>query len=63
MTEVELAYPSGKLGAITRVKNKITKYCEESDFLDFDELTTLRNELYAKIEVFDKACTEQLAKF
>ena len=59
MTE-ELSYPSGKLGAITRVKNKCTKFIEENPLAEAEELISYKEELTAKITAFNNACLDQL---
>lgn len=57
-----MVYPSGKLGALTRLKNKITKFCEETPNADSSALTDLKQQLQSKLTLFDDACKEQLSK-
>ena len=61
--EVMIYYPSGKVGAITRTKNEITKVLEDNlSTADPDELTELKNKLISKIVAFEDACDKEEAK-
>ena len=58
----ELVYPSGKLGAITRSKNKTSKFCEENTYAEAGDLIKLKTELVQKINAFEEACLTEIAK-
>lgn len=57
-----IEYPSAKVGAVTRVKNEITKFIEDSPSPDPDDLERLKEKLNKKIKSFYEACDIEKVK-
>ena len=54
-----IIYPSAKVGAITRLKNKITSFIDENPEATPEDLESWKNKLNEKIAIFNTTCLEE----